>query len=155
MLLHFEVHSSILNMNTDFNKNYVFIYSSLHGLSSLLFLNFSCFLTFLLGISHFIIEEYNTAVLKKKGNQTKKTFVMWTLLGLPGKEKREKAKKQEIRRVHNSNPLQRHEHVQPSGLLLIMILESKYQLGKNEPRITEFTIIHHPHIQHLHVCSTL
>ncbi len=28
-----------------------------------------------------------------------------TLLGLPGKEKREKAKKQEIRRVHNSNPL--------------------------------------------------
>ncbi len=59
------------------NKNYVFIYSSLHGLSSLLFLNFSYFLTFLLGISHFIIEEYkNTAVLKKKGNQTKKTFAM-------------------------------------------------------------------------------
>ena len=25
-------------------------------------------------------------------------------------EKHEKAKKQEIRRVHNSNPLQRHEH---------------------------------------------
>ncbi len=42
------------------------------------------------------------------------------------KEKREKAKKQEIRRVHNSNPLQRHEHVQPSSLLLIMILKSKY-----------------------------
>ena len=59
---------------------------------------------------------------------------MWTLLGLPGKEKHEKAKKQEIRRVHNSNPLQRHEHVQPSGLLLIMILESKYKLGKNEPK---------------------
>ncbi len=57
---------------------------------------------------------------------------MWTLLGLPGKEeKREKAKKQEIRRVHNSNPLQRHD-VQPSGLL---ILESKYMLSKNEPRI--------------------
>ena len=33
------------------------------------------------------------------------------LLGLPGKEKREKAKKQEIRRVHNSNPLQLHSHV--------------------------------------------
>ncbi len=29
---------------------------------------------------------------------------MWTLLGLPGKEKREKAKKQEIRRVYISNP---------------------------------------------------
>ncbi len=42
----------------------------------------------------------------------------------------EKAKKQEIRRVHNSNPLQRHEHVQPSGPLLIMNLESKYRLGK-------------------------
>ncbi len=40
-----------------------------------------------------------------------KTFAMWTLLGLPGKEKREKAKKQEIQRVHNSNPLQRHSHV--------------------------------------------
>ncbi len=36
---------------------------------------------------------------------------MSTLLGLPGKEKREKSKKQEIRRVHNSNPLQRHSHV--------------------------------------------
>ena len=36
---------------------------------------------------------------------------MSTLLGLPGKEKREKSKKQEIRRVHNSNPLQLHSHV--------------------------------------------
>ena len=33
------------------------------------------------------------------------------VLGLPGKEKRKKVKKQEIRRVHNSNPLQRHSHV--------------------------------------------
>ena len=47
-------------------------------------------------------------------------------IGLPGKEKREKANKQEIWRVHNSNPLQRHEHVQSSGLLLIRI---KIQVG--------------------------
>ncbi len=45
------------------------------------------------------------------------------------KEKHEKAKKQEIWRVHNSNPLQCHEHVQSSDLLLIRNFRIKIQVG--------------------------
>ena len=43
--------------------------------------------------------------------------------------RKRKAKKQEIRRVHNSNPLQRHEHVQSSGLLLIRNFKIEIQVG--------------------------
>ncbi len=42
---------------------------------------------------------------------------MLTLLGLPGKAR--KMKKQEIRRVHNSNLLQSHSHVQMVFTLFI------------------------------------
>ncbi len=63
-----------------------------------------CFLTF---------HERGKSVLKKKGNPDRKTFAMWKIAGI-GRGKHQKAVwKQEIRQVHNSNPLQRHnEHVQ-------------------------------------------
>ncbi len=59
-----------------------------------------------------LIIERDTSVLKKKGNPDRKTFAMWKIARI-GRGKHQKAWKQEIRRVHNSNPLQRHnEHVQ-------------------------------------------
>ena len=66
---------------------------------------------------------------KERESKLKNICNVTALLGLPGKEKREKAKKQEIRRVHNSNPLQRHEHVQSSGLLLIRNFKIEIQVG--------------------------
>ncbi len=41
------------------------------------------------------------------------------MLGLLGK-----AKKQEIRRVHNSNPLQRHSHVQMLSLAIYKVMHT-------------------------------
>ncbi len=59
---------------------------------------------------HLNVENY-TSVLKKKGNPDRKTFAMWKIARI-GQGKHQKAWEQEIRREHNSNPLQRHEHVQ-------------------------------------------
>ncbi len=67
---------------------------------------FYCFLMF-----HWNVENY-TSVLKKKGNPDRKTFAMWKIARIGRETPPEKAWKQEIRREHNSNPLQRHEHVQ-------------------------------------------
>ena len=64
---------------------------------------------------------------KERESKLKNICNVNVAIGLPGKEK---AKKQEIRRVHNSNPLQRHEHVPSSGLLLIRNFRIKYRLGK-------------------------
>ncbi len=59
---------------------------------------------------NFILNvQNNTSVLKKKGNPDRK-------IARIGRGKHQKAFKQEIRRVHNSNPLQRHnEHVYSSA----------------------------------------
>ncbi len=55
--------------------------------------------------------QNNTSVLKKKGNPDRKTFAMLKIARI-GRGKHQKAWEQEIRRVHNSYPLQRHnEHV--------------------------------------------
>ncbi len=54
-------------------------------------------------LTHLILNvQNNTSVLKKKGNPDRKKNC--------GRGKHQKAWKQEIRREHNSNPLQRHEH---------------------------------------------
>ncbi len=58
--------------------------------------------------------QNNTSVLKKKGNPDRKTFAMWKIarIGRGKHQKHQKVWEQEIRRVHNYNPLQRHnEHV--------------------------------------------
>ncbi len=70
-------------------------------------------------------------VLKKKGNPTRKTFAMWKIARI-GQGNHKKAWKQEIRREHNSNPLQRHEHVQ--YIVYRLCSRSIYQL----PSTTSF-----------------
>ena len=61
---------------------------------------------------HYVIVE---ALL----HELKKHLQSVTLLGLPGK-----AKKQEIRRVHNSNMLQRHSHVQMLSLAFYKVIQT-------------------------------
>ncbi len=91
----------------------------------------------LINVTFFLSFVLVVTVMKKERESKLKNICNVNVARIARKRKARKSEEARISASAYSNPLQRHEHVQSSGLLLI---ESKYRLGKMRSHCTRIRI---------------